>query len=60
MGVHGFLANNCNLNLGFFSQNNSVPKTGDNTNTVVWMAVMFSSMTALAVVLKKKKEYEDR
>ncbi|MBQ5323939.1 MAG: LPXTG cell wall anchor domain-containing protein, partial [Oscillospiraceae bacterium] len=41
-------------------ENNSVPKTGDNTNTVVWMAVMFSSMTALAVVLKKKKEYEDR
>ncbi len=38
----------------------NVPKTGDNTNTVGWMAVMLSSMAVLAVVLKKKKEYEGR
>ena len=38
----------------------TVPKTGDTTNTARWMAIMLSSMAAFAVVLKKKKEYEDR
>ena len=38
----------------------NVPKTGDTTNTLGWMAVMLSSIAALAVVLKKKKEYENR
>ena len=38
----------------------NVPKTGDNTNTVHWMVIMLSSMAALAVVFKKKKEYKVR
>jgi LPXTG-motif cell wall-anchored protein len=38
----------------------NVPKTGDSTNTVGWMILMLSSMAALTVVFKKKKEYEDR
>ena len=38
----------------------NVPKTGDTTNTLGWLAVMLSSMAAFAVVLKKKKEYEDK
>ena len=38
----------------------NVPKTGDSTNTACWMAIMLSSLAALAVVFRKKKEYEDR
>ena len=38
----------------------NVPKTGDSTNTVGWTILMLSSMAALTVVFKKKKEYEDR
>ena len=38
----------------------NVPPTGDSTGTLGWALVMLSSMAALAVIFRKKKEYEDR